>query len=974
MNYRYIRLVVTALLIATIGAPVLMAQSTTSGAIEGKISDSSGAPLPGVTVEINSPQLQGTKTEVTDAKGMFRFSVLPPGTYSLTASLAGFSPTRQPNIVVGLSRTTTLDVRMSAAVSEQITVTAAAPVVDVTSNTSGANVTAQTMQSLPLGRSYVAAVQVAPGTSTDATGPTVYGSSGAENQYIIDGLNTTAVRDGTNGKQLNFDFVQEVEVKTGGMPAEYGRLTGGAINAITKSGGNQFAGDVFGFDSPKSLRAKNSTFSDRSIVASSVTESNKNLFDYGVDLGGYFVKDRLWFFGAYDRQDRQDLNTRINTAINLPNYQLPIGGALTTKTKSNLYAGKLTLRLSENQNLAGSVFGDPRTTSGPLFAIAGPPSTFQGTQKLGGVDYNGRYSGIFGTNFVVNGEVGQHKEKTIFGGEGTTIPQVIDQTSSPAIRTGGFPFFANESYKRNVYKADLSTFISTHEIKFGGDTEQLKGQLQNYQGGAGQRIYKFAKAGVVYYRHRYYVDDLAPGFNRADPSTWLIALPQIAEPETKNVSAYIQDAWRIVPNLTLNAGVRWETQEVIGRGGVTAFKLKNNLAPRLGVTWDVANNGRSKVYANYGRFFEAIPMDINIRAFGGETVCFCYNFSADPANTKPDTTAPRKSTLLGGDREPVDPNLKGQHIDEYLLGWDQEVASNLAIGVKGTYRKLGNVIEDMLIGSTGNYLIANPGSGIGREAGFYEGGSVVTPAAKRTYKAVEIHANKHFSNNTQFFTSYVWSRLEGNYDGTFQASTGQLDPNINSAFDYADFIVNNHGLLSNDRTHQLKFYGSYMFTNGPVSGLNIGLATHYYSGTPNTAQGYSFAYSNWEYYLTTRGALGRGPADYEADLHFGFPIKTGATRVNLIADVFNVLNLQRKTQLDQRYNRPEDAACAGFVAPAGKTIGDVCTSDNGLRTFDGTINPVGSVDPSKAPNPSFLRAGTAFTDPRIFRLGVRVTF
>ena len=170
MNYRYIRLLVTALLIATMAAPVLVAQTSTTGAIEGKITDSSGAPLPGVTVELTSPNLQGTKTDVTDSKGMFRFSLLPPGTYGLTATLAGFSPTKQGSIIVSLSRVVTLDVRMSAAVTEQITVTAAAPVVDVTSTTTGANVTAQTMQSLPLARNFVAAAQLAPGTNNDTCG------------------------------------------------------------------------------------------------------------------------------------------------------------------------------------------------------------------------------------------------------------------------------------------------------------------------------------------------------------------------------------------------------------------------------------------------------------------------------------------------------------------------------------------------------------------------------------------------------------------------------------------------------------------------------------------------------------------------------------------------------------------------------------------------------------------------------------
>ena len=181
MNVRTIKVLMTALLIVIMVTPALVAQTSTSGSIEGKVADSSGAPLPGVTVEIYSPNMQGTKTAVSDSKGMFRFSLLPPGTYGLTATLSGFSPTKQGSINVLLSRVVTLDVRMSSAVTEQITVTAAAPVVDVTSTTTGVNVTAQTLASLPIARNFTAIAQVAPGTNTDATGTTFYGSSGAEN-------------------------------------------------------------------------------------------------------------------------------------------------------------------------------------------------------------------------------------------------------------------------------------------------------------------------------------------------------------------------------------------------------------------------------------------------------------------------------------------------------------------------------------------------------------------------------------------------------------------------------------------------------------------------------------------------------------------------------------------------------------------------------------------------------------------------
>src|SRR5207247_10896302 len=168
------------------------AQTSETGAIVGKVTQN-GTGLPGVTIEVRSPALQGVRTDVTDAQGNFRFSLLPPGDYSMNASLSGFNTVKQSNIRVGLGRVVTLDVTMAAAVSETITVTGAAPVVDVTSAASGANITAQTMQTLPIARNFVAAAQVAPGTGGDASGTTVYGSSGAENEYIIDGLNTTNV-------------------------------------------------------------------------------------------------------------------------------------------------------------------------------------------------------------------------------------------------------------------------------------------------------------------------------------------------------------------------------------------------------------------------------------------------------------------------------------------------------------------------------------------------------------------------------------------------------------------------------------------------------------------------------------------------------------------------------------------------------------------------------------------------------------
>jgi hypothetical protein len=1015
---------VALLLVALLVAVGAFAQSSTTGAIQGTVTQG-GTPLPGVTIEVRSSNLQGARTDTTNARGEFNLSQLPVGDYSLTATLSGFNTVKQNNVHVGIGRIVTLEVALSPQATAEITVTGAAPVVDVTTAQSGANITAQTMQTLPMGRNFVAAAQVAPGTSNDAVGTTVYGSSGAENSYVIDGLNTTGVERGLQGKRLNFDFVQEVEVITGGLPAEYGRMTGGVINAITKSGSNEFHGDLFGYDSGGSFNANPNIASKAPATTTTIGSVDKQ-YDFGANLGGYIMKDRLWFFGAYDKVKEDDLSKRVNTPLIIPppaNYAVAIGQTLPSSLDRDLYAGKLSLALTSSHLLNLSVFGDPSKVNGAIRAIQGVPSTFEGINKIGGTDGILRYSGVFGTQWNANASFGKHREENTTTGAGTSISQVQYRTSVPNIFLGGLGFVQNQKFSRDTGKVDLSAFFGSHQFKFGGDRENQKAVNSNaFSGGDRVRVqcsvsipltldangYRNCPTGEpFYYIHEVYVNSTS--VNPKDPSTFAANVLQAltSSPKTQNTSAYLQDSWKMMPNLTLNAGVRWESQKVGGLPTATLngapapkwpINLKNNLAPRLGLIWDVANNGRSKLYANYGRFYESIPMDINLRTFGGELSLQVNNADPTPLHLQPGCPAGQTTAcaILANGRSvpaaagsganrtwakflgnpestPVDPNLKGQYIDEMLLGYDYELAANLAVGIKGTYRNLGRVIEDMSAG--GQYKVANPGSGEGVTTGYlYQDGVAVVPKPKRQYKGVELHATKRFSNNYQFFTSYVWSRLQGNYDGTFQASTGQLDPNINSAYDYGEFAVNNNGLLSNDRTHQFKFYGSYTLPSGFAKGLDLGLSTYWASGFPLTAFGYDTLYRNYEAYLTPRGALGRGPSQYEADLHFGFPVNFGGgSRLNLLLDVFNVFNRQSITNLDQRYNLSSDPACAGLGA-LGNCVPGVGGGE--IQNLPGTVTPVGQLANPRATatNPDFLKKGVGFTGVRSVRLGARWSF
>ena len=965
--------VLAALLLLVMGSE-LSAQTT--GRIQGQIVDAQGAVIPGATVTVTSPALQGALTEVTDGDGRFRFPSVPPGRYTVKAELSNFKTFEQPNVEVGLDRTVTLAVTMQlASLTESVTVTGSSPVIDQTSTVTGVVATTELLSRLPVRRDIYSATRFAAGvvdeTRNETVGPTVYGSSGAENQYIIDGLNTTGVELGSKGKNVNMEFIDSVEMKTGGLPAEYGRNTGGIVNAITKSGSNAFRGSLFAFSEGGFLQADDSTRDERPQTTTQVVDMSHRA-DVGATLGGYVVKDRLWFFGSVDYAD-EGRDTTVIREIESPGSP-DIDSVIPATIKNTLFAGKLTSKVGTGHTVNFSVYGDPTKRTGNIFTISGPASTWEGERKTGGTNLVAKYDGVFSSNWLLSAIASRHNEKEENFGTGRNIEQLINGTVNPNALSGGFGFFQDQKFHRNEYKADLSTFLGPHAVKGGIDYEEIGAVNNNFNGGNGQRIYRLSTlpggAGTTYYRHRFYINDRAPGYVRTDPTTWQLAVPLTSEPDSRNLAWYVQDSWRIGSALTINGGVRWEGQDVRSRDQESAFKLTDNWAPRVGLVWDVTGNAKSKLYANWGRFFESIPMDINIRAFGGEVQCFCYNFSPDPGNFLQVAGAPRSQSLLGG-AEPVDPNLKGQYLDEFLVGFDYEIRPTLVIGGKFTRRDLGRVIEDFLIPSEGNYFIANPGSGIGSEMAFYDGvHTVAAPEATRTSTAFELTASKRFSNNWQFIASAVFSKLEGNYDGTFQASTGQLDPNINSAFDYADFLVNADGRLSNDRNVQLKFDGSYEVSSGAMNGLNLGASFRWFAGTPLNAYGYSFAYNNWEYYLVPRGSVGRGPSEWETDLHVSYPIRLGGERrLNLIGDIFNLFNRQAVTIYDERYNLISDAECGGIPEA-------ICNGDGGIATTGDSLTPVGTLSNPRgtASNPDYLKKGIFFTAPFSLRVGVRFTF
>ena len=1021
MKNRWLSAVPALALLVVLGLAGAPALAQTTGTIEGTVADSNGSPLPGVSVEIRSSALLGTRSVVSDAAGRYKFPAIPPGVYTVSAALSGFTKAEKTNVRVALGATATIPVVLTVSIKEEVVVTGEAPVVDTTRTVIGSSTTLDAIQKLPLGRNFTSIATTVAGTGTSAGGGiSVYGATGLENQYIIDGINTTGVKIGDQGKAMNAEFVQEVEVKTGGYEAEYSRALGGVINVVTKSGGNEFHGDVFGYYDGDSLTSSDKNETEKAAV-SVAPFAAPTRYDIGADLGGFLMKDRIWFWAGYNHVNRTDDTEMYTARTSTGSVTAPL--AVTNETTRNLYSGKLTFRLGEAHTLAVSAFGDPGSFDGVLQGIVGNPKANLGTNDFGGTDFSAKWDGIFGTKFLAQAQASRHEESDEnypLGSESVTSARNV-QFGVSTWYAEGSPFIQREDYTRDNYKGALTMFLGAHEVKGGIDYEDIKGSYYGaYSGGArvtnflsnsgafqeaGSRYYAQVRNGGPNCAYRYDANGNlvqgnfgTPGPNNAagvltiqDCAGYEVATAVINTPKTQNLGFFLQDSWKVLPNLTINAGIRYDDQSLKDAEGIERISLTDEWSPRLGVVWDFTNNGKSKFFAHYGRYYTTIPTDIQTRALGNEYTVFAYNYSQGELD--PVDSVYGYAYIQGGQITPE--GLKGMYQDEYVAGIEYELFKNWSFGVKGIYKALGRAIEDRCdltdprlpyladyipAGSLTTCALVNPGSmgDLGNlkdpsnpECVGPDGtltGDCESTQVRRYYRGVELTATHRFSNNFYLMANYVYSSLKGNYDGNEKQSTGQQDPNINADFDYIDLVPNNFGRLSLDREHQFKLSGNYSF----AFGLSLGANFRYNTGAPYAIRGYARNGYTSELYLTPgRGEAGDLPSQYEMDLHLEYNLRLGNFTITPIVDVFNLLNRQGDTNKSGVFNTLRDGSRLGLnnrYNQPDPTFGASNRNDNAACAANPSYSTYGC-----STNRNYGKV-TGWQDPLSVRVGARVSF
>lgn len=722
---------------------------------------------------------------------------------------------------------------------------------------------------------------------------------------FINGLNVTDFYRRQSFSAAPFAFFQEFQVKTGGYSVEFGRSTGGVINAVTRSGSNDFKGGLEYTFEPQAWRssADDHTFSDTDAAGNPVPVYYRNSRDEQTFMkgnmwaSGALVRDRLFMFAMYEQRDNDS-----SFALNQ--------GASWNDSKSNngFWGTKVDWNINDNHSLELMAFSDESQSSTKAYSYdwaTGENTSFTGVNNAEGGGRSGSltYTGHFGQNFTAKAMYGFNRSQALaYSAADTACSQVIIDSSFNNVYNGmGRPpvschpststSVVDHEDERKVGRLDFEWGLGSHLLRFGLDREEMiTDRTTLYPGPAATRYTVYSRApgslldnGAVVPPG---VTAIVMGRRRADGGVF----------ETTANAWYLEDVWNITPDLLLNLGVRVDAFDNKTAAGSSFIKMDELVSPRLGFSWDVRGDSRMKLFGNAGRYYLPVTNNINYTFAGGLTDEYTYwALSGFSPATNPVTGASYMAPVLGaqigpvdddmnitvGDlRQSVDRDLKAVYQDEYILGFQSVISPTWSWGVNATYRRMERALDDVRINALCGvrhgtlFPIANPGDDLtlwGTTAmGCAQDGWVTIDTSKegyitvgsnriigykeprRSYKAVEFQIDRAWDEKWAFNASYLWSKLEGNHEGPVNSDTNYGDTGMVQHWDHPA-VNERYGDLFNDHRHQVKLRASYQFNEMWLVGGTLVAQ----SGAPISAFGVSWPDENFAVgSFTTEGSGG----------------------------------------------------------------------------------------------------------------------
>jgi hypothetical protein len=938
--------------LALVAGVVANAQSTTTGAISGTVTDGSGKAVAGATITASSTQI--TRTTTTGPDGSYRLGLLNPGEWTLRVSRSGLSTLTQ-KVFVTTNATQVSNFKMGTEAAAVIEVTGSAGGVDTTTTQVGASYTLDTLRAVPLGRDMNTIANLAPGvvSSGFGMGASISGGSAAENTYILDGLTTTDFRYGGIGNSLVTDFIDQVEVQTGGFKPEFSAL-GGVFNVVTKSGSNDFRGSSWITWDARNMQAspkkKIQTVNGNPVLFQQGNPVER--YDVGFEVGGPLIKDKLFYFVGAQGDFRDNKESTTNNS-----------GFKGTNNKVTLYQfiGKLNWYISTDMQM--TFFANYNPYSDKLDrAYAAYGNGNLGREDKGNTQgYNVTFDWTINSSLFLSAKLGQSKNEDEQFPTNKTESQISDAfwfwnggtltdsvanlpggvgpngNSGPqAVATpgggrpgnyvrGGFGLYQNDFGKTDQAKVDLSWFAGNHTVKGGVSFTKATYRISEAMSGDGY-AYSLRRTNIGL-GTKFYVIRTTIG-NEASVVTDFSAI-------------YLQDTWEMMPGFKFAFGFRAESQDLQDSKGRSFLKFDyaDGIQPRLGLIWDVNRDGKTKVSANYAKYFENIPQRVSIRQRANEffdryySVLTDYKQGVGVPSWGADDVHFDFSTPFS--YIPIMHGLELPERNEYILGIDHTLANGWTVGVHAKQRVLTNPIEDITPYEDDKYfygyrdkgtdwfgqaILANPRPGnmswtttATSQSRLEDHEDVITwnsiyPEAKNTYQSVDLTLDKKTERAYVSF-SYTWSRLFGNYEGVVSASNGQADGNITASWDYPNYV--GEGYLPTDRTHAAKLQGSYAWDLG-MGRLTAGINYTFVSGTPRSLldngatstppradQG---GYGNAIPQNGLFGQYGRTPTTQNTDLRFEYEMKFGKKlSVSPSVDIFNAFNSRKALGINSLY-------------------------------------------------------------------------